>query len=1761
MSEQQQPDNRPAVEQGAYELIRRRLEEQGGELFAKAKALNEQREASFGSTRMEVVGSARIRTENNCVPRDINHVAGQLIFGFNVFIGLKKETRVQDVFSLHALEQAESGYELKQLPLAGSFLDDHQFRRDFEELYKYYKESSLTHLRVLGGKLLAVFRTGRSASDVKVFRWGIDPDGKVTYIDNRGERDNVFPSSHDFEWQSTGREDYIDGAHPHVSIEEQVFVDAIGGNLTVKVENNTQDGLGIYREPVEEPDQSLSDARIEYAMVGSLILLKVLPYRENEWRYLVYDARNQTVTRIDAIGQACLQLPEDHGIIFPGGYYLLSGGYKTFEADIEDLEVKRIIKSPNGEDVIYVFHHLAEGRMMLLSYNLISKELQNPIHCHGYSLYDDGRMVLFRYDSDEHTRVHPMQVWQTPYYSDEYAAARPKDTSFLGRIGNADLVRGISDAYSIQRMIREAEPSMVVYEDLIAAAGRMVDDYHWLGHEEAGDLLGSIKEIQGSAELVLGEFEKVQALRQQANKALAEAEAQQEQLIASLRPDHWKEVGDFVGALAELRGQRGHLITLRDLRYVDLARIDELEAETVERFDWLSQLTVEFLLQEDALAPYFAAVEQHEAAIEQVEKRVDVEPIDQALTELGDGLDLLNEVLAALKIEDATQRTRIIENISEVYALLNRTKATLDLKRKSLGSAEARLEFGAQFKLFAQSVTSALGLVDTPEKADEQLTRLLVQLEELESRFSEFDEFLGELASKREDVYEAFESRKQALLEERQRRAQNLAKAAERILTGVSRRSQGFKEIDQLNTYFATDPMILKLRDLVAQLRELGDSVRADDLEGQIKAARDQAGRTLRDRLDIFEGDGDVIRLGTHRFSVNTQAMDLTLLPLDEGLTLHLTGSDFMQPLEDEGLAAYRECWEQELPSETAEVYRGEYLAAAMLFDAEAEESDLSLQGLLDATREEDGLLEAVRKYAAPRYDEGYERGVHDADAAAILGQLLELYGQAGLLRYPARSRTLAQLFWAFFPEQERRGHWERVGRSLGQLSTIFGGSVEGSHLAAELAMVMQQLFSKQEIDCTPDELALAGRYLLEELKQYPPSFTTAAGAEALAQGFLEHLESSGQRTAFEDDLRHLEGQLGRRFRLISAWLEGFHQWQEKNAKGTITDREAIIEATGILLAAGHLERTHSSAGTRAEVTGLFGQHPRIEERTLAIHLDEFLGRLHAYRNGRVPKYRAYRELRQQVLEREKEALRLEEFKPQALTTFVRNRLIDTVYLPLVGDNLAKQMGALGAGKRTDQMGMLLLISPPGYGKTTLMEYMANRLGLVFMKINCPAVGHDTTAIDPAAAPNATARQELEKLNLGLEMGNNVMLYLDDIQHTNPEFLQKFISLADAQRKIEGVWRGRTRTYDLRGKKFCVIMAGNPYTESGEAFQIPDMLANRADIYNLGDVLGGKEEAFAMSYIENALTSNAVLAPLANRELDDVYRFVRTAKGEEVAATDFAHSYSATERNEIVGVIQKLLRVQQVVLKVNLQYISSAAQQDAYRTEPPFKLQGSYRNMNKMAEKVVAIMNDQELEEMIDDHYRGEAQTLTTGAEENLLKLGDLRGTLEGERLARWEEIKKGYRRIQASGGDEADPATRVVNQLSGIALNLEGLQQGIGQHFEQSRGSHQDELRQLGALLQQLQTSLEQAEMNVQVVNQPVPGMQLILEQLTRTYDETLLPLMKSLHHKLSLDDSIWRHVSETHQLLKQLDRRILDEGTRTEKKVRPLGKKPTEK
>jgi len=1665
----------PELAGGNYEVIRKRLEDQAQLLADAATALNETRKEIFGGQELVVIGNEKVRTENNCVPRNIVNVGGRLLFAYNVFIGLKKAVRVEDVFAVHRFAQTEEGFDLSHLGLEeddSGILHDKRFEDDFKELYQYYSNARLLLARTAGAKLLAVFQIGDRDDDIRVFRWALNQDGTATYIDNRGERDHVYPPSHDFEWTKTTIDDHIKGRHPHISILDEVFVETVGGDLTIKVEDNTESGHGIYSEPVADPHQSLDDAETAYAKLGSLILLRVRPFGEETTRYLVFNTRTQQVIRNDNIGQACVQLPEDHGIIFPGGYVLHNGAHKSFDAAPEGLIFKRAIRSPNGEDVLYVFHKEDEGTYVLLPYNLIRQEVQNPIHGHGYTLFADGRMVVFKAESDQPTRVHPMQVWQTPFVSDEVAAAAPTDGSYLAKVGNPELVRGISDMLAIRRALANLTPSQQVYEDLIAACTRARDAYHWLDRDESGQMGVLLDGVRTNAELIIDEFLKVQALKKAAAEAIVDAETRQDKIFDGLRVSDFVRVQDFMDALTNLRTQRGHLITMQEIRYIDRARIDELEADVIARFDETSEGVVQFLLGDDALKPVVDELEATHAAIGEVTRASDMVPVAEQLGQTGAGLELLIEIVGGLEVGDPTDRTRILESISEIFGQLNRVRAVLEGRRKELLASEGRAEFSAQFKLLGQGVSSNLALADTPEKCEEQLSRLMLQLEELEGRFGEFDEFLGDLTTKREEIYEAFESKRQALLDERQRRAGNLADAAKRIIDAVGRRAKTFKETDQLNAYFAADAMVLKLRKISEQLSELGDSVKSEEVLGQLKRARQDALRGLRDRQELFDdGDGTggpLIKFGRHRFSVNTQALELTMVPRGEDMALHLTGTDFYELIEDEAFAQTRSYWAQTVVSETAEVYRGEFLAMTILRAAEQHTHGLTLQKLQTTDTDLEALTTLVRDFASDRYDEGYERGVHDHDAALILDKILSLRQSAGRLRFAPTARALAVLFWALEDDQDAKTRWHRQAWSLGRMAATLPNPPALAAFCGALADRIGAALSDwapllPEGALSASTLRLAGAYLAEELSAERPRFVASAAAVSLQEGLLAHLDRHGGRRNFDDDLRGLDDHPQERFRVGRAWIEAFRAHAEDERLRALGHVD--LEAAVLLCTQGLVDSDTSSAVTEVDVTGLLGNHPLIKKGVLHVRLDAFLDRVGTYLDVNVPGYTDYRVKRHELLESQRHRLRLEEYMPKVMSAFVRNKLINDVYLPIIGDNLAKQMGAAGAGKRTDNMGMLLLISPPGYGKTTLMEYVANRLGLIFMKVNGPALGHEVTSLDPEEAPNATARQEVEKLNLALEMGNNVMLYLDDIQHTHPEFLQKFISLCDGTRRIEGVWKGRTRTYDLRGKQFCVVMAGNPYTEAGTRFQIPDMLSNRADVYNLGDILGGREDVFALSYVENSLTSNAVLAPLATRPQSDVYLLARRARGEEIDTTELSHDYTQGELSEIDRVLRHLFVCRDTLLKVNQLYITSAATEDAYRTEPPFKLQGSYRNMNKLAEKVVAAMNDDELEQLIADHYLGEAQTLTTGAEQNLLKLGELRDTLTDEQAARWEEIKKGFTRNLRMGGKEDDPVMRVTGTLASLVEQVEGVQAALG-----APSSLQDDLARIGDALGSLQ-------------------------------------------------------------------------------------------
>jgi len=1694
------------VQEGsAFETIQRRLKEQGGQLRAQVSGLNEAREKIFGSAGMNVLGRARVRTENNAIARDVVRLGDKLLFGFNLQLGLRKSLAINDVFCLYHLNDGADGFEMTEAAIDGSFLNDDRFTTDFRELQQYYNTATLSQLVILKGMLLMVFRIGEKLNDLRIFRWELKPDGEVSrYIDNRGERDLTFPDRFSFTWTTVGRDFQVQGRSPHLNIADTLFVDNLRGDITFKVENNTSTGEGIYSDPVDSDSQSLDDATFDFADLHEILLVRILPFNEKQWRYYLFTRAQRKIERVDAMAGSVASLPDNHGLIFPSGYYLTTGELKTFQIPEGDFRLKRSLRAPNGEDMLYVFFEQRTGQVILFRYNLIRKQADVPLVGHGFALFENGHLVVFN-ANNEPSRVHPLQVWETPFTSESFhARASVANDSELARIGNPDLVRGIAELNTVITLVEATSSSERHFTALIRTLDRVLDQFYWLTDRQDEALFAGLHQqlatIRETAELVLDEYEKVQSIRAQTDTAISDVAHVQSVLMRDLKPDSWKAPDQFVGYLASLREHRGRVRTLNDRRYADKPRIDALEQDLSEAEGLLTERTFRFLASPEALEGYRSTLTELQAALAEADSRNALQKIVERYRELTTGLDMIQGMLASMAGDNAALETAITNNISGIYASINQQRSEAEIRLKEQGSAEARAQFAARIRLFEQSLANGISALSDVPECDGLMTRMLDQLQELESQFGEYDEFLAAVLEQRENAHESIEARRQQLQDRRQRRVTTLIDAGERILKNVNRRTERFSSPEELHAFFASDAMVARLRNMAQELKALGAVMEADDCLGQLKTAQDTALRSVRDKADIFEDGGALIRLGKHKFSVNQQELDLTLIPRDDHVLLHLTGTQYYEELDEPELDSLRGFWNMSQPSESDQVYRAEYLAELVINEFR-KTADLPVN-----VADIDELTGYIRKFASPRYQEGYENGIHDHDAALIVSTLWPAIQNAGLLRFSPKARALAMLFWAELSQQQELAQQLRSRcLSAGILSRIMQSNELLQALEQELGPKLSEFVETHKLTLTEKGTAertllnSAAEYMALQLAEDSEAFDITRYAGELAEDFAETLKRDNLFAQYHKALSVVASQPAARWSITRHWLKA---WMDKAGHQDLL--HYLPEVVAVLNAGAAISTNVRSVELAFKVEGLLGQHACINERSLSLQLDEFDERLRYHRQEIIPGWQQLQNVRHKVLEKWRHQLRLDEYRPKPLSSFVRNKLISESYLPIIGDNLAKQMGTAGEDRRTDQSGLLMMISPPGYGKTTLMEYVANRLGLIFMKINCPSLGHDVTSLDPEKAPHSTARAELIKLNLALEMGNNVMLYLDDIQHTHPEFLQKFISLCDGTRRIEGVWRGRTSTYDMRGKRFCVVMAGNPYTESGEVFSVPDMLANRADIYNLGDVLSGMEHAFELSYIENSLSANRVLAPLASRGMADFYRFADLAEGKAVADSDFEHDYNAAERDEIVSLLKKMIRVRETVLRVNQAYIASSAQADAYRTEPTFKLQGSYRNMNKLAEKLSPVMSDKELEALIDDHYQGESQLLTQDAEENLLKLKQMRGTLTDAEAARWQVICEEYRRRQEAGGGE-ETGAKVV--------------------------------RQLGLIVEQMQQLSPAVTINL---DSP-PEVGEALTAFARVLDESIAPLLKIMNGKVSLDLRAQREMGRVLKVIREVQDKLL--------------------
>ncbi len=207
--------------------------------------------------------------------------------------------------------------------------------------------------------------------------------------------------------------------------------------------------------------------------------------------------------------------------------------------------------------------------------------------------------------------------------------------------------------------------------------------------------------------------------------------------------------------------------------------------------------------------------------------------------------------------------------------------------------------------------------------------------------------------------------------------------------------------------------------------------------------------------------------------------------------------------------------------------------------------------------------------------------------------------------------------------------------------------------------------------------------------------------------------------------------------------------------------------------------------------------------------------------------------------------------------------------------------------------------------------------------------------------------------------------------------------------------------------------------------------------------------------------------------------------------------------------------------------------------------------MNKVSEKIVAAHTTEEVENLVDDHYAGESQTLTTGAENNLLKLYEMRGRLTKEKAERWEEIKKGFVRVKMMGGKQDDPVARLTGTLAGLGEQLEGIRRSLLDAAKSTGETANTRAAAIAAALAKLDHTIASRETLIKVEQDPAIA-ELLAQQLS-TVEQSLAPVVHALAD--SLREAGAEKQAGTQAQAEALARAVADAGTQVQAQIQRIG------
>jgi len=358
--------------------------------------------------------------------------------------------------------------------------------------------------------------------------------------------------------------------------------------------------------------------------------------------------------------------------------------------------------------------------------------------------------------------------------------------------------------------------------------------------------------------------------------------------------------------------------------------------------------------------------------------------------------------------------------------------------------------------------------------------------------------------------------------------------------------------------------------------------------------------------------------------------LELTVVNEGDELLYHLTGTNFYLPINDQDLYQDTTLWKQTLPSENEQVYRGEYLAYTLLDGAKKEKWPADFEQ----------LLTKVREQASGRYQEGYTKGIHDEDAARILQALLQISASIGLLSYTPAERSLALSWWYHFLGAEQRAELQQQLESAAVVLKVFPTTTEFLYLKTEIAKRLQHFVEQH---------GLFPEYLVERAAAYFfMEFTRGKGttiSQPAAQNWTalqSFLRKQKALTKFKDSLQLLQGQSCEQYLLARKWAHAFLEMQNDDLLWSYQEELACL-----MLFEDQLDVAVMEADLHRSLSSMRGDHAVIKDGAYELVYHDFMDRLEAYANERVPAFAAFQRRKRELTTNFRDEMQLEEFQPK----------------------------------------------------------------------------------------------------------------------------------------------------------------------------------------------------------------------------------------------------------------------------------------------------------------------------------------------------------------------------------------------------------------------------------------------------------------------------------------------------------------------------------